>query len=64
MAKNKYIFDPESLTYIAVDVSLKARAKKFLPYVLAGGFVGIVAYLVMALGGYSNAKRKIAGTAD
>ncbi|GAF03686.1 hypothetical protein [Saccharicrinis fermentans] len=63
MAKNKYIFDPESLTYIAVDVSLKARAKKFLPYVLAGGFVGIVAYLVMALGLF-NAKRKIAGTAD
>ena len=59
MAKNKYIFDPESLTYIAVDVSLKARAMKFLPYVSAGVFVGVVAYVIMAFGGYSTPKEKL-----
>ncbi len=59
MAKVKYIFDPGSLRYIAVDVTLKDKTKKFLPFLLAGTLMGGFIYLLMAFGPYSTPREKI-----
>ncbi len=58
MVTKKYIYDPESLTYIEVDVTLKDKAKKFLPFVLVGLFVGIAVYIITALG-FHTPKEKL-----
>ncbi len=58
MATKRYIYDSESLTYIQVDVTLKDRVKKFLPYVIVGLFMGISVYIVTAIG-YSTPKEKL-----
>ncbi|WP_066627372.1 M23 family metallopeptidase [Labilibacter marinus] len=59
MAKSKYIYDPESLTYIQVEITFKDRAKKLLPYVLASAAFGVSAYFAMAFGGFGTPKEKI-----
>ena len=59
MARGKYIYDPESLTYIQVEVTLKDRAKKFVPYVLAGAAIGMITYVVMALGGFTTPREML-----
>ena len=58
MATKRYIYDSESLTYIQVDVTLKERAKKYLPYALVGLFMGLTAYIVTAVG-FSTPKEKL-----
>lgn len=58
MATKRYIYDSESLTYIQIDVTLKERAKKYLPYVLVGLFMGLTVYIVTAVG-FSTPKEKL-----
>jgi murein DD-endopeptidase MepM/ murein hydrolase activator NlpD len=53
MAKAKYIYDPESLTYIKIEVTLKDRIKKFLPYILTGVIMGVAAYIFIAVEYYT-----------
>ncbi len=59
MAKEKYVFNPETLMYVAVDTSFKKRAKRFIPYMLAGAVLGIATFSVMAFGTYSTPKEKV-----
>jgi len=49
MAKDKYIYDPESISYILVDNTFKAKVKKFIPYLSAGALVGIAFYVIAVL---------------
>lgn len=58
MAKNKFIYDPESLSYIQVENSFKSKLKKFIPYVGAGAVVGIAFYALSAMS-YSTPTEKI-----
>ncbi len=58
MATKRYIYDSESLTYIEVDVTLKERAKKYLPYILVGLFLGLTVYIITAIG-FSTPKEKL-----
>ncbi|NPA36587.1 MAG: M23 family metallopeptidase [Chlorobi bacterium] len=53
MARTKYIYDPESLTYIQIEVTLKDRIKKILPYVFTGMVMGIAAYVFIAVEYYT-----------
>lgn len=59
MAKEKYVFDPETLMYVAVDTTLKSKVKRFIPYMLAGSVLGIATFAVMAFGTYSTPKEKL-----
>lgn len=53
MATKKYIYDPESLTYILVEITFAERVKKYLPYVLTGVVMGIAAYIFVAVEYYT-----------
>ncbi len=60
MANNKYIFDPESLTYIPVEVSFKDRAKKLLPYIGTGALLGAAVYVFIAFSNvYATPREKM-----
>ncbi len=47
MAKRKYIYDYELLTYIPVENTIKSKIKKILPYVFVGAAVGLASYLLL-----------------
>ncbi len=53
MARKKYIYDPESLIYIQVEITLKERIKKILPYVIVGIVVGLMSYVFIAVEYYT-----------
>jgi len=53
MAKMKYIYDPESLIYIRVEVTFKDRLKKALPYIIAGVVMGLLSYVFIAIEYYT-----------
>ncbi len=58
MATKRYKYDSESLIYIQVDVTLKEKLRKFLPYILVGLFMGISVYIVTAVR-FSTPKEKL-----
>ncbi|MCW3787027.1 M23 family metallopeptidase [Plebeiibacterium sediminum] len=49
MANNKYIYDPETLSYIPVENTLKSKLKKLVPYAIGGGLFGLGIYIVTAV---------------
>ena len=53
MSRKKYIYDPESLTYIQIDVTPKERLKKVLPYVIVGIVMGLLSYIFIAVEYYT-----------
>lgn len=53
MAKNKFIYDPNSLSYIPIELSMKDIAMKFLPYAVVGVVLGIISYSVLAINHYT-----------
>ena len=53
MARKKYIYDPESLTYIRVETTFKEKVKKFFPFVFTGIVMGISAYIFVAVEYYT-----------
>ncbi len=58
MANNKYIYDPESLSYIPVENSLKSKLKKLVPYGIGGSIIGIGCFITVAIF-YSTPKEKV-----
>ena len=58
MARKKYIYDPESLTYIQVEVTLKDKLKKVFPYAIVGVVLGLASYVFIAVE-YYTPKEKI-----
>ncbi len=59
MAKNKYVFDSETLTYIPVEVTFKEKFKKYLPIILSSLLIGVAAFAILAFGGYQTPKEKL-----
>ncbi|SMO73101.1 Peptidase family M23 [Saccharicrinis carchari] len=59
MAKEKYVFDPDTLMYVRVDTGFKQVIKRLFPYMLAGGVVGLMAFAVLAFGSYTTPKEKL-----
>ncbi|TLX78270.1 M23 family metallopeptidase [Labilibacter sediminis] len=49
MANTKYIYDPNTLSYIPVNKSLKDKFKSFVPYLVAGVLLGVTSFAVVAL---------------
>jgi murein DD-endopeptidase MepM/ murein hydrolase activator NlpD len=58
MAKKKYIYDPESLIYVQVEITLKEKLKKVLPYAVIGIVLGIASYVFISVE-YFTPKEKI-----
>ncbi len=58
MANNKYIYDPESLSYIPVENTLKARLRKMIPYAIGGVVIGLGCFAAVALV-YSTPREKV-----
>jgi len=58
MARKKYIYDPESLIYIQVEVTFKDWLKKFLPYAVVGIVLGLISYVFISVE-YYTPKEKI-----
>jgi len=48
MAQSKFIYDPETLSYIPVENTLKTKVKKLLPFVACGACIGIVTFAIVA----------------
>ena len=59
MAKEKYIFNPETLMYDTVDASFKTKVKRFIPYMVVGVFIGMAVFAVLAFGTYSTPKERL-----
>jgi murein DD-endopeptidase MepM/ murein hydrolase activator NlpD len=49
MSQNKFIYDPNLLTYNPIDNSLKQKFKNSLPFLIIGFVVGIMSYTVLAV---------------
>ncbi len=49
MANNKYIYDPQTLSYIPVENTFKSKLKKLVPYAIGGSLLGVGFYAVMAV---------------
>ncbi len=58
MANSKYIYDPETLSYIPVENTLKSKLKKLIPYAIGGTLVGIGCFVTIAMV-YSTPKEKV-----
>jgi murein DD-endopeptidase MepM/ murein hydrolase activator NlpD len=58
MSQNKFIYDPDLLTYIPVNNSFKQKIKNALPYLVIGFVVGIASYVVLAVS-FATPKEKI-----
>ncbi len=59
MAKEKYVFNPETLIYDAVDASFKTKVKRFIPYMVVGVFLGVAVFAVLAFGTYATPKERL-----
>jgi len=58
MANNKYIYDPESLSYIPVENTFKSKIKKLIPFGIVGCFIGVGCFAAVAML-YSTPKEKV-----
>ncbi len=44
MGNKKYIYDPETLSYIPIENTFKSKLKKFVPYTIVGIALGVMSY--------------------
>ncbi len=49
MAKSKFIYDPEKLSYIPVETTFKEKVMKFVPYLSVGTLMGVAFYAISAV---------------
>ncbi|MCW3804862.1 M23 family metallopeptidase [Plebeiibacterium marinum] len=55
---NKYIYDPNTLSYIPIENTFKSKAKKMVPFSIGGIVIGLVCYACTAIF-YATPKEKI-----